>query len=411
MKKIILFAVLVISGMISCTNRDGEIIDLINSIKKQNEDFKLQITALKKTTDSALVAVTKVSVSQVATDKKIDAIQADLKSILAQISSISTQMTSEKADLSALQTKLDMLQSKCSELVAQITALNVANNLFTVSVDVLPLGAGQITITPALASYKVGTEVTITATANANYAFLRWAGDASGTTLPLKIIIDGNKKITAQFELKSSQSLVDIDGNKYTTVSIGNQIWMKENLNVTKFQNGDPITNITDGEAWGLAKIGAWARYNNDANTSNSQKFGLLYNGFAAQDIRNVCPTGYRVPSDSDLQELTIFLGGGAIAGEKLKEANGNQSLWSSPNVATNSSGFTALPAGQRWGAFDVPQNYGRYEAILTFGQFWTNTIVGSNSISWFLAYNSPELKRETIDKSFGKSIRCLKNQ
>jgi uncharacterized protein (TIGR02145 family) len=410
MKKIILFAVLIISGIFSCTNRDGEIIDLINSIKKQNEDFKLQITALKKTTDSALVAVTKVSVSQVATDKKIDGIQADLKSILTQISSISTQMTSEKADISTLQTKLDGLQTKCSELVAQITALNAANNLFTVSVDVLPLGAGQITITPALASYKVGTEVTITATANANYAFLKWSGDASGSTLPLKIIIDGSKKITAQFDLKTSQSIVDIDGNKYTTVNIGNQVWMKENLNATKYQNGDPITNLTEGLAWGQAKAGAWARYNNDATTSNTQKFGLLYNGFAAQDIRNVCPAGYRVPTDSDLQELTTFLGGGAIAGEKLKEANGTSSLWSSPNVASNSSGFTALPAGQRWGAYDIPQNYGRFEAILTFGQFWTNSNVGSNAISWFLAYNSPELKRETIDKTFGKSIRCIKN-
>ena len=410
MKKIILFAVLVISGMISCTNRDGEIIDLINSIKKQNEDFKLQITALKKTTDSALVAVTKVSVSQVATDKKIDAIQADLKSILAQISSISTQMASEKADLSALQTKLDVLQSKCSELVAQITALNVANNLFTVTVDVLPIGAGQITITPSLASYKAGTEVTITASANPNYSFTKWSGDLNGSTHPLKFIVDGNKKILAQFDLQSTQSVVDIDGNKYTTVSIGNQIWMKENLNVTKFQNGDPITNITDGQAWGQAKISAWARYNNDVNTINAQKFGLLYNGFAAQDSRNICPTGYHVPSDSDLQELTAYLGGGAIAGEKLKEANVTNSLWSSPNIATNSSGFTALPAGQRWGNYDVLQNFGRFEAQLVISHFWTSSSVGDNGITWALFNNSPILKRETSDKSYGKSIRCVKN-
>jgi uncharacterized protein (TIGR02145 family) len=410
MKKILLSTLVIVISILSCTNRDGEIIDLINSIKKQNEDFKLQITALKKTTDSALVAVTKVNLSQVATDKKIDAIQADLKTILTQISNISTQMTSEKADLSSLQAKLDVLQSKCSDLIAQITALNVANNLFTVTIDLLPTNGGSVTITPSLVSYKVGTEVTITATANANYTFLKWSGDASGSTNTIKITIDGNKKIAAQFDLKSVQSVVDIDGNKYTTVSIGNQIWMKENLNVTKFQNGDPIANITDGLAWGQAKIGAWARYNNDASNTNTQKFGLLYNGFAALDNRNVCPVGFRVPTDSDIQELTTTLGGGAIAGEKLKEANGNSSLWSSPNIATNSSGFTALPAGQRWGAYDVPQNFGRFEALLTIGHFWTSTTIGSDAVSWVLFYNSPELKRGTTDKSYGKSIRCLKN-
>ncbi|MEN9959434.1 MAG: hypothetical protein RLZZ474_1678 [Bacteroidota bacterium] len=410
MKKILLFTLVIFVGALGCTNRDGEIIDLINSIKKQNEDLKLQITALKKTTDSALVVVTKVYISQAATDKKIDGIQADLKSILTQISNISIQMTNEKADLTSLHTKLDALQLKCSELIAQITALNVANNLFTIAVDLSPVSAGQITITPALASYKAGTEVTITVTPNSNYVFQRWSGDVSGSSLPLKIIVDGNKKITAQFDLKSTQSVTDLDGNKYTTVSIGTQVWMKENLNVTKYQNGDPIPNITDGQAWGLAKSGAWSRYNNDSNASNSQKIGLLYNGFAAQDSRNVCPTGYRVPSDVDLQELTKHLGGGAIAGEKLKEANGNTSLWATPNLATNSSGFTALPTGQRWGNYDVLQNFGRFEAIFYIGHFWTNSSLGSNGISWVLFYNSPMLKEETADKSFGKSIRCIKN-
>ena len=74
--------------LIGCTNRDGEIIDLINSVKKQNDDLKAQITALKKTTDSALVAVLKVNSLQSATDKKIDLIQVDLKSLLTQISSL-----------------------------------------------------------------------------------------------------------------------------------------------------------------------------------------------------------------------------------------------------------------------------------------------------------------------------------
>jgi peptidoglycan hydrolase CwlO-like protein len=119
----ILFWVAIIFG---CTNRDGEIIDLISSVKKQNDDLKAQITGLKKTTDSAMVAITKVTVSQSVTDKKIDVIQADLKAVLAQISSLSNQMTASNADLASIKTKIDALQVKCAELVAQIALLNTS---------------------------------------------------------------------------------------------------------------------------------------------------------------------------------------------------------------------------------------------------------------------------------------------
>jgi len=124
MKKTLLISFLICTSIVACTNRDGEIIDLINSVKKQNDDLKAQITALKKTTDSALVAVLKVNTLQTATDKKIDLIQTDLKTILTQISSLTTQMTAANADLASLKTKIDALQAKCAELVAQIALLN-----------------------------------------------------------------------------------------------------------------------------------------------------------------------------------------------------------------------------------------------------------------------------------------------
>lgn len=124
MKHITILVLLITS--LSCTNRDGEIIDLINSVKKQNDDIKAQITALKKTTDSALVAVLKVNSIQTATDKKIDLIQTDLKSLLTQIASLTTQMTSANTDLVTLKAKIDALQAKCAELVAQIALLNTS---------------------------------------------------------------------------------------------------------------------------------------------------------------------------------------------------------------------------------------------------------------------------------------------
>jgi hypothetical protein len=124
MKKPLVIAFLTFIIIVACTNRDGEIIDLINSVKKQNDDLKAQITALKKTTDSALVAVLKVNSMQSATERKIDLIQTDLKTILPQISSLTSQMTSTNADLVTLKAKIDALQAKCAELVAQIALLN-----------------------------------------------------------------------------------------------------------------------------------------------------------------------------------------------------------------------------------------------------------------------------------------------
>ena len=122
MRQLAFLVLLLIS--FACTNRDGEIIDLINSVKKQNDDLKAQITALKKTTDSALVAVLKVNSLQATTDKKIDLIQADLKALLAQIASLTTQMSALNADIGSLKAKIDALQAKCAELVAQIALLN-----------------------------------------------------------------------------------------------------------------------------------------------------------------------------------------------------------------------------------------------------------------------------------------------
>ena len=124
MKKLAKISFLLFVALFSCTIRDGEIIDLINSVKKQNDDLKAQIYALKKTTDSALVAALKINTLQISTVKKIDQIQADLKVLLSQIVSLNTQMSALNAEIGPLKAKIDVLQSKCAELLAQIATLN-----------------------------------------------------------------------------------------------------------------------------------------------------------------------------------------------------------------------------------------------------------------------------------------------
>jgi uncharacterized protein (TIGR02145 family) len=139
--------------------------------------------------------------------------------------------------------------------------------------------------------------------------------------------------------------LKDIEGSEYGSVIIGQQEWMSENLNTGRYRNGQLIPNVQNGTDWGNLKTGAWAYYNNDETLGAD--YAKLYNWYAVDDIRGLCPTGWRVPDDEDWSELVEYLGGEIVAGGKLKLTGTD--FWESPNTAaTNESGFNGLPGGYR---------------------------------------------------------------
>ena len=180
------------------------------------------------------------------------------------------------------------------------------------------------------------------------------------------------------FSQAPGNGVTDIDGNNYPVVKIGNQIWMKENLRVSRYRNGDPIPIVTDNTAWSGLTTGARSWYNNDS-TSFEIPYGNLYNWYAASDNRNICPTGWHVPTDPEWTSLEEQLGGSAGAGGKMKQqgdvSTSPPGLWNSPNTgADNLSGFTALPGGFRNFRGSVSIN------LNTF--FWSNTSSLSDAIS-----------------------------
>jgi uncharacterized protein (TIGR02145 family) len=198
-----------------------------------------------------------------------------------------------------------------------------------------------------------------------------------------------------------SNILRDIDGNRYKTVIIGNQVWMAENLKVTHYRNGRTIPNVPDAGAWRGLATGAYCGYNND--TSNVAIYGRLYNWYAVNDSSNIAPTGWHVPSDTEWQILVDYLGGESIAGGTMKEAGMDH--WVSPNIgATNESGFTALPGGQRSANADFLE-------MPRGGYFWSST--GSiGSPAWFrlLHFSNPTVARLNYSHLLGLSIRCVKD-
>lgn len=196
----------------------------------------------------------------------------------------------------------------------------------------------------------------------------------------------------------------DIEGNVYKTVKIGTQIWLKENLKTTKFNDGTNIPLVTDDTEWsGLTSTG-YCWYNN--NVAYKNEYGALYN-FYAVTTGKLCPSGWHVPSDDEWTLLIDFLGGEEVAGGKLKEAG--LSHWHSPNYnATNESGFSGLPGGYRLTVF--------YSGILgdanVQGLWWSTTkFFNSTSYWWFgLGSSRSSVYRAGMPCWAGLSVRCLQN-
>ena len=185
-------------------------------------------------------------------------------------------------------------------------------------------------------------------------------------------------------------------------VKICDQIWMSNNLDVSKYRNGDVIPQVTDPAVWASLTIGAWCWYNNDSATY-AAIYGKLYNSYAVNDSRGLAPLGWHIPSFTEWRTLEPCLGGVSIAGGKMKESG--TAHWSIPNTnATNSSGFKALPGG-----FRSPN--GQFNVLGFNGYYWSSTNFLSNLV-WFryFSYND-EIYNESYDyMSYGLSVRCLKD-
>ena len=199
-------------------------------------------------------------------------------------------------------------------------------------------------------------------------------------------------------------TVTDIDGNVYQAVYIGDKLWMTENLKVTHYQNGEAISYITNNVGWATATSGAYCVYDN--NQTNAETYGYLYNGYAVEDSRNIAPEGWHVPQDWEWQVSVNYLGGDLVAGGKLKEVGTEH--WQSPNTgATNESGFTGLPGGERW-----PVS-GDFHSITYIGGFWTSSTSISEDLlwTWYLGYNYSDAYRIDSGKWSGYSVRCVKDQ
>jgi len=184
-------------------------------------------------------------------------------------------------------------------------------------------------------------------------------------------------------------------------VRICEQVWMGCNLDVDHYRNGDLIPEIKDTKEWEIQKIGAWCYYLNDS--ANGAIYGKLYNWYAILDPRGLAPEGWHIPTNSEFSELKDCLQYPDLAGGKLKEEGTEH--WKSPNtLATNLSGFVALPGGCR-------DPNGTFLGLNKSGYWWTTTeYYLYDAWSMNLLYNSGLMYQDKSNYSNGLSVRCLKD-
>lgn len=212
----------------------------------------------------------------------------------------------------------------------------------------------------------------------------------TSTSTPTNTPLPVFESITSQ-NPDGTGSVTDIDGNQYQIVKIGNQWWMAESLRVSRNPNGDLVEGYCFLDRENMCET-----------------YGRLYNWYAAMDGSNeektqgICPDGWHVPSDGDWMELFDLFGGIDIAGGALKEEG--TAHWNAPNLgATNSSGFTGLPAGSYFN--------GIFEGLGVGVHFWSSTEHDGGDASLPTLHKDETSVTLLVEsKNSYISVRCLKN-
>lgn len=228
---------------------------------------------------------------------------------------------------------------------------------------------------------------------------------------------DGNI-VYAGLAVSVSELVIDADGNEYSTVLIGDQIWTVGNLRTTKYNDGTSIPHVTDGGQWSDLASPAYCWYENSTDATSQEKWGALYNWYAV-NTGKLSPAGWRVATYADWDKLERYLiangynWDSTTTGNKIGKALAATTLWTSHTIAgsvgkditgNNSTGFSALPGGLR--------NYdGSFKGRGNIACWWIDKDSGETNPGLSqLTYDCEALDTHAMGTKYGYSVRLVRD-
>jgi uncharacterized protein (TIGR02145 family) len=204
----------------------------------------------------------------------------------------------------------------------------------------------------------------------------------------------------------ATPKVVDIDGNVYRSVKIGDQVWLAENLRVTHYNDGTQIPNVKNASEWEQMKTGAYCSYNNELGLG--RVYGLLYNWYTI-DSKKIAPKGWHVPTNEEWKRLVATCDSLYGNGNALKDIG--CAYWRTPNLGTNKTGFQALPGGGRYYTNASPENV-RFCDMFTDAIWWSGDEYNKDGARvLYISHNSSNLVNNcALNKISGCSVRLVKD-
>ena len=232
-----------------------------------------------------------------------------------------------------------------------------------------------------------------------------WAVQASCSASPPYNVTPVSAPATSTFGsggcVTCPPTVTDVDGNVYTTLSLGGECWMGENLKTETYADGTPIPGNLTNPQWTANVTGASAYPH--GNPANKDDYGLLYNGHATQNASGLCPTGWHLPSDAEWTELFDEAGGTSVAGTVLANSPLDIPAW----TGSNALGFGAVPAGLR-------HLFGSYLGHGDEAIFWSSDVPSSLQKAWIFSPvpnpGVPATQNISYNRFTGLSVRCVKD-
>jgi uncharacterized protein (TIGR02145 family) len=193
---------------------------------------------------------------------------------------------------------------------------------------------------------------------------------------------------------------VTYDGYTYPTVQIGGQCWFAENLRTDNYRDGSAIPGNLDNTAWAASTSGALTVLDQGGpnEATNLTTFGQMYNGYAVNDARGLCPTGWHVPTDAEWTVLETQLGGSACAGFEMK------SMAPAWDGNSPTGGFSALVGGIR------NNNQGLFFGTGFYSGWWTSTSSGTDAYARYLTSAQSSVARYNLNVRYGLYVRCIQD-